>query len=187
MLTGKCRYRVEEIPLYDSAEDEPFLQVADALIPFKSETTSVFENDGSVKMEVEERSEFSLESFTGVIPQHSVAMESLTMKPEKVETDVGEFYGNNIQPSFLQTNAIIPCVRSNSEIGLGPTTKKKSQHMPKRKMKSSSGKPFNIKNVARLFASKEIQEEVCKYEVLMVSLGAFDAILLAIPFALMII
>lgn len=102
-------------------------------------------------------------------------MQDVTVKTEKAGImDERELYEKDIRHTFLQTNAMIYGIRSNIayrnyNIGPNPTSKKKLQHMPKRGTKSSKGKQINIENVAGLFVSKEAQEELRKYEVLMIS------------------
>ncbi|KAM7514661.1 hypothetical protein LguiA_004244 [Lonicera macranthoides] len=71
-----------------------------------------------------------------------------------------------VTESFPQTNATM----SNSalgdfNVGLDPALKKRSgQHIPIRRSKKPGRKQVNGKHAARLFASKEAQEEILKYE-----------------------
>lgn len=106
-----CRYTVEEVPLYDSAEDES-LPVVPGTSGGNEQTKILNDSEGST---------FKLE------PSNSTVM--------------------------------------NYNIGSGSTPKKKSQRIPKRKVKSSSCKQVNDGDFAKLFASKEAREEVTKYEV----------------------
>lgn len=107
---GDDRYTVEEVPLYDSAEDES-LPVVPGTSGGNEQTKILNDSEGST---------FKLE------PSNSTVM--------------------------------------NYNIGSGSTPKKKSQRIPKRKVKSSSCKQVNDGDFAKLFASKEAREEVTKYE-----------------------
>lgn len=107
---GDDRYTVEEVPLYDSAEDESF--------PVISGTSGG--NEHTKILNDSEGSTFKLE------PSNSTC--------------------------------------KNYNIGSGSTLKKKTQHIPKRKVKSSKRKQVNDGDFAKMFASKEAREEVTKYE-----------------------
>lgn len=165
------RYRVEEVPVYDSAEDESFSFIPETSSPFQFESINGLETDYTEKMEVGDMSGQELDSFNTVKPHNSFQVGGMGMKTEKVKVfDSGKSKEQDMQQAFYQTSEMLSRLRSNSacrnfNIGSGPTSKKKSQHIPKRKKKYAGGKQFNTKNIAELFQSKEAQEEVRKYEV----------------------
>ncbi|KAK4368890.1 hypothetical protein RND71_012682 [Anisodus tanguticus] len=109
---GDDRYEVEEVPLYDSAEDEFFPVI----------------------------------SFSGTSGgnEHSKILN---------DSEVG------LSDPTVPSGRDVP-----QRIGSGSTPKKKSQHIPKRKGKSSSRKQVNDYDFAKMFASQEAREEVTKYE-----------------------
>lgn len=165
------RYKVEQVPLYDSAEDEPFQpfqplqQIPETTNPFKFESIGGVETVYSQKMEGDEVSGKKLNSFDTVNPGSSVPMEGVTLEEQKVE-GLGK---QGIEQGFNQTTETIPRLRSNSagrnfNTGAGPS-KKKSQQKPKQKKKSSSGKQYDTRNIPDLFPSQEARDEVRKYEV----------------------
>lgn len=148
---GDVRYSVEEVPLYDSAEDEPFPVISGS-------GTSGGNEHSTCKLEL-----------NSVEPHYSAPPGSIEVKAMTTEVnEQGQLYPLDIQQQFQQANPISR-IRSNStsrnyNIGSGSTPKKKSQHIPKRKVKSSNRKQVNDANFAKMFASKEAQEEVTKYE-----------------------
>lgn len=159
------RYVVENIPLYDSAEDDPFPKPACSTIRFTQESHAVGRNTLCVVRRDGEVSEIKLEATIS-----SVRMPGKAMNPvESEKKDELELCLEDRKRIFSQTNAMISRIRSNSacrnyKIGPGPTSKKKSQ-LPRQKAKISSRKFASCKPVAELFASKEFQEEISKYEV----------------------
>ncbi|XP_060172143.1 histone-lysine N-methyltransferase ASHH1-like isoform X1 [Lycium barbarum] len=106
---GDDRYTVEEVPIYDSAEDD-FFQVISGTSGGNEHTKIL--NDSEVGLS---------------------------------------------DPMVLSGKAVPQRIGSGS-------TPKKSQHIPKRKGKSSSRKQVNDGDFAKMFASKEAREEVTRYE-----------------------
>ncbi|KAA8546590.1 hypothetical protein F0562_002671 [Nyssa sinensis] len=168
---GDDRYTVEKIPLYDSAEDEPSLKLPKSSSSFKSEFIASGNGDYSVIMDASVQSEPQLESTALVIePLYSVPVEGVSTST--VKTDASEetnVYSQDAQQAFPHKDAMISRIQSNSacrnfHIGSGSVPKKRSQHIPNRKAKHPGRKQVDGKHVAQLFASKEAQEEVMKYE-----------------------
>lgn len=154
MFALVCRYTVENVPLYDSAEDEPFPKPAPTTVPVKYEP---LENHPAAA-EKSMVSDIKLEQdVTGnsVVTENNKEMESSLEESRQV---------------FPQTNAMISRIRSNStcrnyNIGPTPSSKKRLQHTVNQKTKTSGRKYISSKPVAKLFASKQAQEEIRKYEV----------------------
>ncbi|KAK4483397.1 hypothetical protein RD792_010583 [Penstemon davidsonii] len=156
---GDDRYTVENIPLYDSAEDEPF--------PSTHETVTNY----SGVLESKKGSEIKFEADTGMESHYSFGTQDVAGKSEENETNKEtEFSLEQKRQAFSQANAMISRIRSNSacrnyNIGPGPSSKpRKSQHIPKQRGRPSGRKYVSSKPVAQLFASKEVQEEITKYE-----------------------
>ncbi|XP_073280851.1 histone-lysine N-methyltransferase ASHH1 [Primulina huaijiensis] len=161
---GDDRYIVENIPLYDSAEDDPFPKSACSTIRFTQESQAGGRNTLSVLTRDGEVSEIKLEATIS-----SVCMPGEAMNPvESEKKDEPELCLEDRKQIFSQTNAMISRIRSNSacrnyKIGPVPTSKKKSQP-PRQKAKMSGRKFASCKPVAELFASEEFREEISKYE-----------------------
>ncbi|KAL3507073.1 hypothetical protein ACH5RR_032455 [Cinchona calisaya] len=166
---GDDRYRVEEVPLYDSAEDEPFSRIPETIRLFKFESINGPETDYSQKMEGGDVSGQELDYFSAIKPPNPVKIDGITTKAEKVESlDSGKSQDQDMEQTFDDTSAMLSRLRSNSagrnfNIGSGSSSKKRPQHSPRQKKKSAGGKQFHPKNIADLFQSKEAQE-VRKYE-----------------------
>ncbi|KZV21285.1 SET domain protein isoform 1 [Dorcoceras hygrometricum] len=133
-------YTVENIPLYDSGEDDPFPKPACSTIPLMQESQAGGRNTLSE-----------------------------AMNPMESENNDGpELCSEDRKQIFPQTHAMISRIRSNSacrnySIGPDSMTKKKSQ-FPRQKANISGRKYVSCKPVAELFASKEFREEISKYE-----------------------
>ncbi|CAA0808838.1 Histone-lysine N-methyltransferase ASHH1 [Striga hermonthica] len=160
-----CRYTVENIPLYDSAEDEPFPRPDFTMITVKHESTvndpSLMENGGGSLVKFEAAS--VTQSNYSVSPPMSA-------KPVAAErnkaTDLS--VGDKGQV-FSQTNSMISRIRSNSacrNYNIGPNTssKKRSQKKLKPRTKTFGRKQVSYKPVVELFASKKAREEIMRYE-----------------------
>ncbi|XP_071938646.1 histone-lysine N-methyltransferase ASHH1 isoform X2 [Coffea arabica] len=167
---GDDRYRVEEVPLYDSAEDEPFPRIPETISPFKFESLDGLEADYSQKLEVGDVFGQELDSSNTVKLHNSVQVGGTTTNTEKAEVlESGKSKEEDMQQAFYQTSAVLSGLRSNTasqnfNVGSGSSPKKRSQRLPKQKKRSTGGKQSNTKNIAVLFPSKEAQEEVRKYE-----------------------
>ncbi|KAI3459787.1 hypothetical protein Pfo_016450 [Paulownia fortunei] len=163
---GDDRYTVENIPLYDSAEDEPFPGPACTTIPVKHESIANY----PAVMENNAGSEIKLETACVMESNYSVSVQDVAGKPVVTEKNKeAEFSLEDRRQVFSQTNAMISRIRSNSacrnyNIGPSPSSKKRSQHTMKPKTKTSGRKHVSSKPVAELFASKKAQEEITRYE-----------------------
>ncbi|KAK6118618.1 hypothetical protein DH2020_047610 [Rehmannia glutinosa] len=158
---GDDRYTVENIPLYDSAEDEPFPGPDCATIPVKHECIAnypaVMQNHVGSEIKLEETS-------YSVSVQDAAGKSVVTEKNKEIE-----FSLEDKRQVFSQTNAMISRIRSNSacrNYNIGPSTssKKRSQQTMKQKTKPSGRKHVSSKPVAQLFASKKAQEEITRHE-----------------------
>lgn len=180
-----CRYSVEKIPLYDSADDEPsakHLRTAEPMpvdIRLGSEPQK---ESNSVVLESEPQKEPG-SVMLGSQPQkesHDLPVESLDIVPMedavpiavKFETEGAEEIELHLQDSqqaFPQNSTMISRVRNNSgcrnhQTGPG-IPKKKAKHLSNGKLKNVAQKKVDPKYVVQFLTSKEAQEEVLKFEV----------------------
>ncbi|GFQ08742.1 histone-lysine n-methyltransferase ashh1 [Phtheirospermum japonicum] len=151
---GDDRYTVENIPLYDSAEDEPFPGPDCTMIPGKHES---MENYPPV---IENNIDSNYSVSTRDVSGKLVVTEKNTETESSLE---------DRRQLFSQTNAMISRIRSNSacrNYNIGPSTKskKRSQQNMKQKTKTFGRKKVGSKPVVELFASKKAREEVTRYE-----------------------
>ncbi|GFZ09966.1 hypothetical protein Acr_21g0005650 [Actinidia rufa] len=165
---GDDRYTVEEIPLYDSAEDEPSLKLPKDKRSFGLD----FLDKNNISMVTVDTvgPERQLESSAAVVePLHSVPTEHVAINMVKAESsEEKKIYSQDTQNTFPPTNATTSQFQSSSafrnfQIGSGSLPKKKSFSINK-KSKNNGGKQLDGKRVARLFASKQAQEEILKCE-----------------------
>lgn len=166
------RYSVEKIPLYDSAEDEPFTKLLKTIDSSKPEIDANGKNDSTVALIVNVKSEPLLESTSVVQPPESVLMEGVAVNiaPKTEESEEMKLYPQGTQQAFSQKNAMISRIRSNSgcrnyQIGPGPVPRTRSKLYSNGKSKNLAQKQVDAKHVAQLLASKEAQEEILRNEV----------------------
>ncbi|KAK1311190.1 Histone-lysine N-methyltransferase ASHH1 [Acorus calamus] len=154
------RYSVENVPLYDSAEDEP-----------ASKNRKLNSSEDAIK------TEGVLESFTkhegfpqsvplAVEPLNSFRMEDTIMHDVKVEMSKDtDLYSQSIHQNFMQKNAMISRIRSNSacrnyHIEPSRTLPKSSQQFPSGRSKHLKQKQIDANYVSQLLASQVAQEEL---------------------------
>ncbi|PSS31701.1 Histone-lysine N-methyltransferase, partial [Actinidia chinensis var. chinensis] len=163
------KYTVEAIPLYDSAEDEPSsLKLPKYQSSFGLDFLA--KNDTSMVTVDTVGPEHQLESSATVVePLHSVPTEGVAINTVKTESnEEKKIYSQDTQSTFPPTNATASQFQSSSafrnfQIGSGSLPKKKSFSASK-KSKNNGRKQLDGKRVARLFASKQAQEEILKCE-----------------------
>ncbi|KAL7128088.1 hypothetical protein ABFS83_14G293000 [Erythranthe nasuta] len=165
---GDARYTVENVPLYDSAEDDSFPAPACSTIPVKHEPVSnysaLMENNSGSEIKLETASVMESSNYSVVSLQDS-AGKPMATKRNKEEEHCSE----NSRQVFPQTNPMIPRIRSNTasrNYGTepSPSSKKRPQHTTNQKKKPPAKKYVSSKPVAELFASKKVQEEIKRYE-----------------------
>ncbi|XP_044511972.1 histone-lysine N-methyltransferase ASHH1-like [Mangifera indica] len=166
------RYSVENIPLYDSGEDEPFTKLLKSMDSLKPGTDADGKNDYAMALSVGVKSEPLLESTSLVVqPLESVLMEDVAVNiaPKTEESKDTKLYLKDTQQAFPQKNAMVSRIRSNSacrnyHIGPGPVPRKRSQLYSDGKLKNPSQKQVDAKHVAQLLASKEARVEILRNE-----------------------
>ncbi|XP_073003236.1 histone-lysine N-methyltransferase ASHH1 [Typha latifolia] len=155
------RYSVENIPLYDSEDDEPakFLK---AIIPSKDTITLEKENENFLmNSEILEADLFSQAMPISVEPLNSIPMEIDYVKNEAAEDD--SMYQHDLQQNFTNKNSMISRIRSNSacrnyHIELSPS--KNSPQFPGGKSKCLPRKQLNVVLICERLASSEACEEI---------------------------
>ncbi|WCJ31789.1 Histone-lysine N-methyltransferase H3 lysine-36 specific [Euphorbia peplus] len=154
------RYCVEEIPLYDSAEDEPSAK-------FRKLENAISEDDIARNLEYSMMQNLNAGSVTSIVKQLGpVSIEVAAVNPEKTETSKEiNLYGKDAEQACVQKSAMIPLTGGNNagrnnHVGRGHKPKKhlngKSKNLPQEQV--------DAKHVAKLLAKKEAQEEVLIYE-----------------------
>lgn len=159
------RYTVENVPLYDSAEDEPFpSRPAYTASPSTHKTIDY----SGIATENIDTTGIKLDAATN----NPDGMHETAEKSSENETNQETGFSSELSgQAFSQTNPMIsPRMRSNGacrnyNIGSGPSAKKRPPNAPKPRGKASGRKYVSSKPVAQLFASREAREEITKYEV----------------------
>ncbi|XP_031131210.1 histone-lysine N-methyltransferase ASHH1 isoform X2 [Ipomoea triloba] len=163
---GDDRYEVDKIPLYDSGEDETLANQAGMQSHSEPEPMDSGRNVYPAMMSVMVGSEHSLESTISLEAHYSGPVDAEVLNAEVNECK--EIYPNDLQAGFHKQNSLIPRIRnynSGRNYNAGPgLSKKKVQNSPKQRAKSSVRKQVTAENVAKLFPSKDAQEEIMKYE-----------------------
>ncbi|XP_023550951.1 histone-lysine N-methyltransferase ASHH1 [Cucurbita pepo subsp. pepo] len=165
------RYSVEKIPLYDSAEDEPFVKLHTVLNNPYSEFEGYLKNENPMILDDNLGAEQQLVS-TALIDtsKNSVQLQNIVVGEIKNEAkEEPEDHPQNTQQTFSQQNAMISRIRSNTacrnyRIGPGPAAKKRARNLTNGRTKNFTLKQVDAKYVARLLELKEAQEEVLQYE-----------------------
>ncbi|WOG82037.1 hypothetical protein DCAR_0101196 [Daucus carota subsp. sativus] len=157
---GDDRYTVDMFPLYDSAEDEPFTKHFDSASLANTMYTACGNKDNPMKVDGFAETNHFIE-LTNIIsePFGSAAVEG-PLPINAVKSEVKK--ETDLFPEKTQQDISQPRLSYNS--GSGSTPKSRSQHVPKSRSKQASRKQVNGKNVAKLFASKQAQEEVIRCE-----------------------
>lgn len=166
------RYSVEKIPLYDSAEDEPFAKLHTALNNPYSEYEGYLKNENQMIVNDNLGAEQQLRSTAFIdASNNSVQLQNIVVREVKNEAkEEPEDHPQNTQQNFSHQNAIsrirsnTPC--RNYRIGPGSVAKKRSRNLSNGKTKNFTLKQVDAKYVARLLELKEAQEEVLQYEVI---------------------
>lgn len=171
-IASNFRYSVENIPLYDSAEDEPtsklqksldsthFSQITDSRINF-----SINPNFG------EDRKDMDSHVLT-VRRQITIPIQDPTSGSVKTETsEEKNLFSRDPQNIFPQKNAMISRIKSNSacrnyQISARVVPKKRSKNFPNGKPKSLPLKQIDPKLIAQRFACEKAQDELLNYEVI---------------------
>ncbi|XP_020524500.1 histone-lysine N-methyltransferase ASHH1 isoform X1 [Amborella trichopoda] len=166
------RYSVENIPLYDSEEDEPtskLFKITDTLKD--TEENAVTKDDYFMKTDDYPEFEVCTHSLeNAIVPTASDIMEGNIMN-EEVKVEVSEHtknYSQNTHESFPPKNALISRIRSNSACR---NYHIQHRHVPKNLNHYSSGKSKNFtqkevngEGICQLLSLKETQEEILALE-----------------------
>ncbi|KAK3426179.1 histone-lysine N-methyltransferase ASHH1 [Eucalyptus grandis] len=155
------RYSVENIPLYDSAEDEPTSKLQKIHDPMDLEYISNGKVEPSVQFNDYEQVN-STASF--VKPEDLVPVQDAVSPVVKAEiSEEAVLYPQDSEKIFSQKNAMIVRIKSNSacrnyHIGPGPISKKRSQIILNGRPKHLPPNGNDAKLVAQRLPSKEAQE-----------------------------
>ncbi|KAG6625958.1 histone-lysine N-methyltransferase ASHH1 isoform X1 [Carya illinoinensis] len=164
------RYSVEKIPLYDSAEDEPYSKLLKSMNSSNSEHNVDGENKYSLTRAVSGGSQNQFEYTALVVqPPDLVPMLDVVKEIKAEASEEIKLYSQDTQQAFSQKNAMISRIRSNSacrnyHISLGSLSNKRSKQYFNGRPKQLAQKQVDAKAAALLFASKEAQEEILRNE-----------------------
>lgn len=166
------RYSVENIPLYDSAEDEPTSKLSKDIdssknVPFtKPDPDNVMELDNGLELVQCSHSE-----AIDVEPLNSIRMEDMVIDEVKLDTSENRnMFSQDTHTKLVHKNAMISRIQSNSacrnyHIDTSIVSRASVPHFSGGKTKNLAQKQVEAKVVGQLLASKEAREEVFAYEV----------------------
>ncbi|XP_031390636.1 histone-lysine N-methyltransferase ASHH1 isoform X1 [Punica granatum] len=164
------RYSVENIPLYDSAEDEPTSKLREAL----DSTHFGHSTHGRVDFSINPNFADGWRGTNSITVRQQIPIPIQDPTSNSVKTETTEeknLIPQNPQNVFPQRNAMISRIKSNSacrnyQIGPGPgvVSKKRSKNFPNGKPKSLPQKQLDPKLIAQLFASSEARDELLNCE-----------------------
>ncbi|XP_038989167.1 histone-lysine N-methyltransferase ASHH1 isoform X1 [Phoenix dactylifera] len=161
------RYSVENVPLYDSEDDEPAKKFLQAIVPSKDMMITAKENKGFLRITDGPVSAVDTQLVPiSVEPLSSIPMEIDEAKSETREDD--NMYSQNAHQSFMRKSAMISRIRSNSacrnyHIESGPLSKT-LPHYSGGKSKSHARKEVNARLIGEHLASAEAREEIYAFE-----------------------
>ncbi|KAF6157846.1 hypothetical protein GIB67_003746 [Kingdonia uniflora] len=148
------RFSVENIPLYDSEEDEPVLKL------LKRMDSPDFESNSKEKLGFSLSMDDGLLSAPLVIePLDSVSMDGAVRAETKIEFSEEKKFHQNVMVSAIQSNN----TGQNYYIQESVMSNKRSPHS-KGKFKRVPNKEVEIKVVCELLASEEAREEIYNNE-----------------------
>lgn len=155
------RYSVENVPLYDSEDDEPTSKSLKAIVPYKENEDFLGNADGFGSVVLSESMPMVVE------PLNFVPMEVNGVKYETTEDEC--MYAENAQENFARKSAMISRIRSNSacrnyHIDSNSLSKTSSRY-PGGKAKFGVRKQVNVKLICERLAVAEAREEIIAYEV----------------------
>ncbi|CAN1240327.1 Histone-lysine N-methyltransferase ASHH1, partial [Linum grandiflorum] len=145
------RYSVEDIPLYDSAEDEPSFK-----LPKITGSFSPKSEENSIAIKTNNGSEFYSDS----------PVDQVKSQPSK---EVNLYSQDTQQPLAPKNALVISRIRSNSacrnhQIGSSPIPNKRTKKIAAGRAKQLIDKQVDVKRVAQLLSLKEAKQEVLIYE-----------------------
>ncbi|WOL02330.1 histone-lysine N-methyltransferase ASHH1 isoform X1 [Canna indica] len=161
------RYSVENIPLYDSDDDEPTSKCLKAIVPYNNVTIVDRENEELLRSTDDFGSAVLSQPMPiAVEPLNFVPMEISEAKYETTEEDF--MYGENSQQKFAPKSAMISRIRSNSacrnyHIDSSPLSKNTSRY-PGGKSKFGVRKQVNVKLICERLAMAEARNEIIACE-----------------------
>lgn len=163
------RYSVENIPLYDSEEDEPTSKLSLSIDSYKNMAGTEPKQIHFMELDDLELGNSSQSEAIDVEPLNSIRAEDMLMDGVKVRiSENRKLLSQDVHQNFAHKNAMISRIRSNSacrnyHIQSNHLSTKSSPHYSGR-AKHSAQKQVDVNLVGKLLASKEAQEEVFAYE-----------------------
>ncbi|KAK4805109.1 hypothetical protein SAY86_004926 [Trapa natans] len=165
------RYSVEDIPLYDSAEDEPTLKLQKCLdsTNFSQTTDGRINYPSNLKFSEDWKDVDS--RVLSVHQQITVPIEDPASSSVKIESsEEKNLFSQDPQNIYPQKNAMISRIKSNSacrnyQISASVVPKKRSKNFPNGKPKFLPLKQIDPKLIAQRLACRKAQDELLNYEI----------------------
>lgn len=157
------RYSVENIPTYDSDEDEPTSKPSETTKSSEVGSSANEKCDVSVIMDENVEPKQALQFNAHPVERQSSAVPMEGVVNHDMETKVNEekiLQLHDANQSYTQSMMMVSRIRSNSA---SPLPKKRSLSSSGRS-KQNSQKEVDAKRVSQLLVSKEAQDEVYNYE-----------------------
>ncbi|XP_058088050.1 histone-lysine N-methyltransferase ASHH1 isoform X3 [Magnolia sinica] len=164
------RYSVENVPLYDSEEDEQTSKLLKTTSFSKTLSDAEGKHDHLMRLDDGLATEHCSHLDPIVVePLNSILMEDVVMDEAKTEVNEDKKMCSQDAHKFSHKNAMISRIRSNSAcrnyyIQTSPLSKKSSPHYSSGRSKHNAPKQFDAKLFGQRLASKEALEEVLAYE-----------------------
>lgn len=161
------RYSVENIPLYDSEDDEPTSKFTQAVVSLKDDTTAHRDDEGfMITTDGHETMMFSESNPIDVVPLNYVPM---GMDGGKIGGGENNgFYQHVAQKKFKQKSSLVSRIRSNSAcrnyMVQSNSLPKSSPLYSSGKLRNHARKQVNVKHIGERFSSKEACDELLAYE-----------------------
>eukprot|EP00268_Persea_americana_P040029 TRINITY_DN3970_c0_g1_i3.p1 TRINITY_DN3970_c0_g1~~TRINITY_DN3970_c0_g1_i3.p1 ORF type:complete len:497 (+),score=95.33 TRINITY_DN3970_c0_g1_i3:354-1844(+) len=165
------RYSVENIPLYDSAEDEPTSKLSKDIDSSKNVPCTKLDHDNVMELDIGlELVQCSHSEAIDVEPLNSIRMEDMVIDEVKLDTSENRnMFLQDTHKKLVHENAMISHMQSNSacrnyHIDTSIVSRVSVPHFSGGKTKNLAQKQVEAKVVGQLLASKEAREEVFAYE-----------------------
>lgn len=166
---SNCRYSVENIPLYDSAEDEPTSRLQKTLDSTHFGLGQITDSriDFSISPNFGEGWKDADSHALAVHQQIPIPIQGLASDSVKTETsEEKNLFSRDPRNVLPPQNSIISQIKSNACRVPGIVPKKRSKNFPNGKPKSLPLKQIDPKLFAQQFACRKAQDELLNCEVI---------------------
>lgn len=170
MVSCDGRYSVENVPLYDSDDDEPTSKSLNAIIPYSN--LAIAEKDNE---ELLRNADFDSPIFSQSMPIAAEPINFAPMEIDEVKYDTPEedtIYFESTQQNSTKKSAMLSRIRSNHacrnyHTESSPLSKSSSRNAGG-KSKIGMRKQIDVKLICERLAMAEAREEILAYEVIII-------------------